>query len=147
MSITKPKQRAGKATRLLFALAVAVFAGTFLFLGGGESGGGVAEAIAGIAVLAIVGFIVFDADRRLRSVEIGPDGISALKWKRRPGWFPFHLMRVSMAWTEVTAVATRGLVVSLRGRSDAINVNTFLFEQPREVLALINSYLEDASRK
>lgn len=51
-----------------------------------------------------------------------------------------------MRWAEVEAVATRGMVVSLRGSSETITVNTYLFNQPRDVLALINSYLEEADR-
>lgn len=144
MNITRPKPGVSNTLQLLFACVVVAFAGTFLFARG--TGGDFGDAVVGLIVLAIVGFLLFDANRRLRSVEISPEGISSLKWKRVPGWIPVRLTRVSMPWAEVATVATRGLIVSLRGPSETITVNTYLFDQPREVLALINSYLEGARR-
>lgn len=144
MTTLRPKRGRGKGVLLLLGfmnLAFIVAVGRSLMEGQPMSGSAVLDLLGVVSVLLLVNICLVLEDKRMRSIEIGSDGIRALTWGKAFGFIPCRLLPVHLLWQDVTEVAQNGLVVNLRGKGQVISVNTYLFDDPKNVHSFISQNL------
>lgn len=125
----------------LMNLAFVVAVGRFLMDGQPIRAAAVLDLVGGISVLLLVNTCLVLEDRRMRSIEIAPDGIRALTWGKAFGFVPCRLAPVHLLWQDVAEIAQKGLVINLRGKGQVISINTYIFDEPEKVHAVISHNL------
>jgi hypothetical protein len=127
------------AQRLFVVLMVATFAVSLALKSANELT--LITLLEMLLMALLVGMIAawfFAEDKRARSVEISNDGVSALTWNRLFQVIPFRLTPILIRWSEVKRIGQSGFVVTLDDGQKQISINTYLFEQPAEVVSFIN---------
>jgi hypothetical protein len=101
-------------------------------------------------VLIITAFVIavlLIEDKRARSVEVNEAGLVSLAWSRTTV-FPFVVLkRVETLWTSVESFGMRGFVLALVSRERTVNVNTYLFPDPKGVNEFIGQCLAQRSSR
>jgi len=75
--------------------------------------------------VAVLCWLILE-DRRIRSVELNEQGVSALVWARKPLPFFCTLERVFINWREVRQVGMRGLSIWIDSGRYNVPINTNL---------------------
>lgn len=96
----------------------------------------------GIAAMGAAAWAVLE-EKRLRSVVVSDESVTALAWQKLPGWVPIGLAPVTIRWEQIRRVGTWGLVIWLDDGRHRVPINTLLFSDPRAVRDFIRRKLPE----
>ena len=107
---------------------------------------GIAQSLAILITIFFILYLLAMNFRKAQSIELTNEGVWSLVWRRSTqdkNW-P-HQERVLLKWADMKDWAVRAHLIYLNGSRNKLVINTLLFENPDEVIGLINRST-DASR-
>lgn len=142
--ILKPNLRTAHNVKICFCILVVFFLFCLweLLPSSVFTVGRVIDALENLAVVMLVSGWVLAEIRKVFSVELNDQGVSALVWELKFLLFPVKLVPIAIRWEDVLRVGRNGLSIAIESNEKRITINTYVFDDPNQVISFVESRCE-----